>query len=478
MSGGGRGASAGLDPVEQVVEAGLAAAGGPGAVVIVEESSGAEVRYANNTTTTNGVRRDRRVTVIAVRAVAGGLAVGVARQGGAVDVAELAAAAAADAEASPAAEDAAPLLTPSDLAVAGRRAADPEFAAPAPETDLSVLSGVLGGLGGAFDRARSADRVLAGFAEHELATTYLGTSTGLRLRHVQPTGALHLVARAADGARSAWTGTGTADFADVRIEDLEAELVRRLAWAERSVELPAGRYETLLPPAAVADLMAGLVEAASGRESEEGRTVFSGPDGGTRRGQAVSTLPFHLYSDPAHPVLSCIPFLASSVSWADVSVFDNGLPVGRSDWLADGRLETLRYHRAGAARSHVAPAPPGDNLVLELPGAAADLATMVGRTERGLLLTCLWYIREVDPATLLLTGLTRDGVYLVEGGEVVGAVNNFRFNESPADLLARASEAGTTERSLGREFGEWYNRTAMPALRIPDFNMSSVSQAS
>ncbi|HUY62991.1 MAG TPA: metallopeptidase TldD-related protein, partial [Acidimicrobiales bacterium] len=89
----------------------------------------------------------------------------------------------------------------------------------------------------------------------------------------------------------------------------------------------------------------------------------------------------------------------------------------------------------------------------------------------------LWYIREVDPVTLLLTGLTRDGVYLVEHGEVVGVVNNFRFNESPLNVLARCVEAGRTERCLSREWGEWMNRTSMPALRVADFNMSSVSAA-
>ncbi len=109
---------------------------------------------------------------------------------------------------------------------------------------------------------------------------------------------------------------------------------------------------------------------------------------------------------------------------------------------------------------------------------APTLEEMVARTERGLLLTCLWYIREVDPATLLLTGLTRDGVYLVENGEVVGAVNNFRFNESPVDLLGRITEAGRTERCLPREWGDWFTRAAMPPVRVPDFNMSSVSQAS
>jgi predicted Zn-dependent protease len=121
----------------------------------------------------------------------------------------------------------------------------------------------------------------------------------------------------------------------------------------------------------------------------------------------------------------------------------------------------------------VAPGP--GNLVLE-GGGDRSLEEMVAATGRGLLLTCLWYIREVDPATLLLTGLTRDGVYLVEGGEVVAEVNNFRFNESPVDLLGRVSEAGRTERTLPREWGDWFTRAAMPPLRVPDFHMSSVSQ--
>jgi predicted Zn-dependent protease len=103
---------------------------------------------------------------------------------------------------------------------------------------------------------------------------------------------------------------------------------------------------------------------------------------------------------------------------------------------------------------------------------------MIASTERGLLVTCLWYIREVDPRTLLLTGLTRDGVYLIEGGQVKGAVNNFRFNESPIDLLDRITEIGRTERTLPREWSDYFTRVAMPAVRVPDFNMSTVSQAS
>lgn len=125
------------------------------------------------------------------------------------------------------------------------------------------------------------------------------------------------------------------------------------------------------------------------------------------------------------------------------SVFDNGLPVGATEWIRNGELAELQTTRHSAALTGLPVRPAGDNLVLELAdqSAAPSLAEMVARTERGLLLTCLWYIREVDPATLLLTGLTRDGVYLVEDGQVVGEVNNFRFNESPVDLLGRITEA-------------------------------------
>jgi predicted Zn-dependent protease len=160
-----------------------------------------------------------------------------------------------------------------------------------------------------------------------------------------------------------------------------------------------------------------------------------------------------------------------------VSVFDNGLPIQRTDWIEKGRLARLQYHRAAAARSGVQPAYAADNLVLELPGATDSLDDLIGRTERGLLLTCLWYIREVDAETLLLTGLTRDGVYLVEHGEIVGSVNNFRFNESPVDLLGKTIEAGASQRALSREWNDWLNRTAMPPLRVAEFNMSSVSPA-
>ncbi len=203
--------------------------------------------------------------------------------------------------------------------------------------------------------------------------------------------------------------------------------------------------------------------------------MFSRPGGGTRVGDRLSALPLTLRSDPHAPGLESAPFVLAHSSGGDTSVFDNGLPLTATDWIREGTLERLTTTRHSAALTGRPVAPAIDNLVLD-GGTDRSLEEMVAGTERGLLLTCLWYIREVDPATLLLTGLTRDGVYLVENGEVTGEVNNFRFNESPVDLLGRATEAGRTERTLPREWGDWFTRAAMPPLRVPDFNMSSVSQ--
>ena len=150
----------------------------------------------------------------------------------------------------------------------------------------------------------------------------------------------------------------------------------------------------------------------------------------------------------------------------------------RTNWIDNGRLAALGQTRFSAALTKGDVTPMIDNLALEVQGATASLDSLIASTERGLLLTTLWYIREVDPQTLLLTGLTRDGVYLVEGGEVVGAVNNFRFNESPVDLLSRVTESSTTATALPREWNDFFTRVSMPTLRVRDFNMSTVSQAS
>jgi predicted Zn-dependent protease len=458
---------------QDAVERALAAAKSDDCIVIADEGSAANLRWAGNSLTTNGVSRSRQLTVIAITRGGDQARVGVVSRAGvrSDQIADVVAEAEAAAAGAAPAEDAQPLVPSNPASGAG-------WDQPPAETEIAVFSGFAAELGTAFGTAASGGRKLYGFAEHEMTSSYIGTSSGLRLRHDQPSGRLELNAKSADMATSAWAGAGTRDFDDVDVTLLEADLAQRLDWAKRSVSLPAGRYETLLPPTAVADLLLYMYWSAGAKDALDGRTVFSKAGGGTRVGEQLASLPLSLYSDPAEAGLQCAPFVVAHASSRESSVFDNGLPTGRTDWIAAGTLGALVQTRHTARLSGLPVTPAIDNLVLTAPDAAGSIADMVGRTSRGLLLTCLWYIREVDPQTLLLTGLTRDGVYLVENGEVTGAVNNFRFNESPVAMLGRITEAGATVPTLPREWSDYFTRAAMAPVRVEGFNMSSVSQAS
>ena len=456
---------------QDVVEQALAASKADGQVAFVVESSEANLRWAGNSLTTNGAMRSRQVVVVSFVDGGTGMAAGTVTRSGSPDIDDLVAASEQAARDAGPAEDAMPLIgeAPED---GGDWDADPA------ETSIEVFADFAPALGQAFGEARDRGDLLFGFAEHTMSTTYFGSSTGLRLRHDQPTGRVELNGKSEDYSRSVWAGSGTRDFRDVSVPDLAADVARKMAWSQRRVELPAGRYETVLPPSAVSDLMIYLYWTMEARDADEGRNVFARPGGGNRIGDRLAELPLTLRSDPSAPGLETAPFQVVAASSGTASVFDNGMATPAVDWISGGVLTNLIRPRAWALRTTAPATAAVDNLLLEDPTATADLDEMVAATDRGLLLTTLWYIREVDPQTLLLTGLTRDGVFLVEGGEVTGAVNNFRFNESPVDLLGRTNQAGRTERTLPREWNDWFTRTAMPPLRVPDFNMSSVSPAS
>jgi predicted Zn-dependent protease len=454
-------------PAQQVIDLALQAAATFGrcdeTIVIVSDRAEASLRWAGNSMTTNGVSTGRTTTVIAIVRRGDAAHLGV-RRSSVVDtdaVGPLVAAAADAAHAAPEARDNAPLLTGS-----GEPA---DWGDPVPGTGVGAFAEVARALSAGF---RGNDR-LYGFAHHVVETTLVATSTGVRRRFTQPTGSVEINAKR--GTASAWTGVSTPWFTDVPIDAMLEDLSTRLGWARRIVELPAGRFETLMPPSTVADMMIYLGWSMDGRGAQEGRTALSAPGGGTRVGEKLTDLGLTMYSDPLAPGLECAPFVHTAAGSERLSVFDNGMDIDRVDWIRDGTISSLVYPRATAAEFDVTPAAPADNLLMT--GGTASLAEMVAATERGLLLTTLWYIRTVDPTTLLLTGLTRDGVYLIEDGEVTAAVNNFRFNESPLDLLRRATEAGVAETTLPREWGDWATRAVMPTLRIPDFHMSSVSQA-
>ena len=419
---------------QSLVEHALATSAADECIAIVRSSASANLRWANNTLTTNGAMHDTSVTVISFVRRADGTAVG-SVSGSATSrdrVTALVEAADAAARAGSPAEDVADL-------VEGDEGAD--WNDEPGSTSITVYDRFAPALGDAFAKAESESRILYGFVNHEVATTYLGSSTGLRLRHEQPTGHYGCTGKTADLTQSAWVGGATRDFADVDAAAMDAH-ARPASRLGHPASRPAGRSLRHDPsPAAMADLMIDAYWGAGARVAHEGQSVFSKRGGGARIGDQLMRPGVHLFSDPAYADLGCAPFTVATLVQQCEQRLRQRPALAPHRWVDDGRLTSLIQTRHSAELTGQPVTPGIDNLILSVDGGAGDTMDLVAGTERGLLLTCLWYIREVDPQTMLLTGITRDGVYLVENGEITGAVNNFRFNESPIDLLQPFSHA-------------------------------------
>jgi predicted Zn-dependent protease len=316
---------------------------------------------------------------------------------------------------------------------------------------------------------------LFGYAEHTHQTIWVGSKGGMRLRHDSPVGRVEMTGKSHQRSRSTWDGVETHDFKDVSVAKIDANIRQRLEWQAKKIDLPAGRYDTIFPSGSVADIYVYMMWVAGGRDAHEGQSVFSKKGGGTRVGEKLSNVALQLFSTPTHPVLSGSPFVAASTSSSFTSVFDNGQKQSQVDWIKDGVLQSLVQTRASAQLTSLPYTPFGDNLIMSVDGASGNLENLVKRVDNGLLLTTLWYIRMVDPNSLLLTGLTRDGVYYVKNGEVQGATNNFRWNDSPVSALSRIAHAGATEWTQPREWAGDMTSMSVPPMVIKDFNMSTVS---
>ncbi len=451
--------------LQDTLERVLALSTADSCIAIAWHHSSANLRWALNTTTTNGVTDSQELLVISV---IDGRVGSVGRSyfpdeslEGIVRESEKACAG------KPPAEDLMPLLEEDGVPA--------DWDNPPETTGIEVFAKLAPDLAAAFGRAREGGYLLFGFAEFEQSTTYLATSTGLRRRHSGAEGKFQINAKTPDFKTSAWAGVVTTTFDDVDLSAMERKLAERLEWSKNPISLPAGRYEVLLEPSCVADLILEAYWSSAARDADEGRSVFSRAGGGNRLGETVAPEGVSVYSDPVEPGFEVSPFVVAPSSSSYSSVFDNGMGTSRIDWITRGELSGLITTRHWAKVSGQEPKPFIDNLIF--PASGPSLEEMIASTRRGLLVTCLWYIREVDPQTLLLTGLTRDGVFLVEDGKVTGAVNNFRFNMSPLDMLAQTTEIGESGSTLARELGDYFTFAKMPPLRVRDFNMSSVSES-
>jgi predicted Zn-dependent protease len=453
---------------QDLIEKILAKASSDECIVIVTDKTQANLRWASSTLTTNGVLQERSVTVIAFLKTKDGMASGgVSRTNvDEADIDSLLAQAVASAKAAGAAEDYAPIAENVELG---------NWQAPHQPTGPEVFKKFAPDLGQMMGKSVSDAIELFGYAEHTHETVWVGSKGGLRLRSDKPIGRVEMTAKSHARTRSTWYGVETHDFSNVAVADIDKDIRQRLTWQERKIELPAGRYDTVFPSGSVADFYVYMMWMAGARDAFEGQSVFSKKGGGTRVGEKLSNVGLQLFSDPSNAQLNGSEFVYATASTPFTSVFDNGQVQKRCDWIKDGVLESLLQTRASAKMTSLAYTPLGDNLIMSVDGATGSTLDLVKGVKNGLLVTTLWYIRMVDPNSLLLTGLTRDGVYFVKDGEVQGVTNNFRWNDSPVSALSRISAAGATEWTQPREWaGDMANMSA-PALVIKDFNMSTVS---
>ena len=455
---------------QEIISQITAAADYADCIVVVNEETSANLRWANNTLTTNGVIANRSVTVIAFVEIDGGMAAGAITRTDvsadeAASVAALAKQAALDAGK---AEDAFKLV---------KDFSNGDWEAAHTPTGPEIFSKVAPDLGGMFITAKKDGIELFGYAEHTHETSWIGSKGGIRIRHDQPAGRIEMTGKSHNRTRSTWAGRSTRDFSDIDMLEVDAAIRERLNWQATKIDLVAGKYDAVLPPGAVGDLITYMLWSSAGKDAFQGQSVFAKKGGGTRVGEKLSNVDMNVFSDPSYPGLESQKFVEATASSTFSSVFDNGQKISKFEMLHKGILKNLINTQASAVETSLPYLPPGDNVIMTIDGATRKEADLIKSVKHGLLITCFWYIRMVDPSTLLLTGLTRDGVYLIKDGEVVGAVNNFRFNESPVDLINRVQDFTTTSITQVREWADYIDRVAMPSLLIKDFNMSTVSVA-
>jgi len=266
--------------------------------------------------------------------------------------------------------------------------------------------------------------------------------------------------RTADGTGSGWGGADHPDFSKVNVKDVAARAIEKARLSRNPVAVEPGRYTVILEPQAVGDLVQLLAFALDARSADEGRSAFSKQGGGTKIGEKIVDERVTLLSDPRDPDLLS-------------NTFDGqGLPARRNVFIENGVLKKLTYSRFWAQKNNKQP-DAGTNAV-KLVGGTQTRDDLIKSTTRGILVTRLWYLRQVDPRTVLYTGLTRDGTFLIENGKITKAVKNLRFNESPLFLLNNLEALGTTSRVAGTEAG---GDVVMPVLKVRDFNFTSLSDA-
>lgn len=313
----------------------------------------------------------------------------------------------------------------------------------------------------AIDPCKSAgDLKAAGFLQTGIGAGAVGNSKGLFAYQSGTSSNYTLTVRTADGTGSGWAGADHPDWSQLDVKRVADQAIEKARTSRNPVAIEPGRYTVILEPQAVGDLVQLLAFALDARSADEGRSAFSKQGGGTKVGEKIVDERVTFLSDPADPQLL-------------TNAFDGqGLPAKRQVWIENGVLKKLTYSRFWAQKKNQQP-DAGTNAV-KFVGGTQTREDLIKSTQRGILVTRLWYLRPVDPRTVLYTGLTRDGTFLIENGKVSKSIKNMRFNESPLFMLNNLEGLGKAERVAGTEAG---GDVVMPVIKVRDFNFTSLSDA-
>lgn len=310
--------------------------------------------------------------------------------------------------------------------------------------------------------SRGANLTSTGYLETNAGAFAIANSKGLFAYRRQTGSSMTTTVRTPDGTGSGWAGASHHDWTQIDPAALGARAIEKAKRSVNPVAIEPGRYTVVLEPTAVGNLVQLIAGSLGARNADEGRSFFSKPGGGTKIGMKVIDERVTLSSDPFDPETPGAPF-----------GFD-GTPVGRNTWIENGVVKNLAYDRFWAQKQGVAPSSVSG---LRMSGGTATLEEMIASTQRGLLVTRLWYIRGVDPRTILFTGLTRDGTFLIENGKITRAVKNLRWNESPIFMLNNLEMMGRPVRVSASEDGSPGQAIVVPPIKARDFNFTSLSDA-
>lgn len=338
-----------------------------------------------------------------------------------------------------------------------------EFATPvtwAEPTAAASPATVIESIRPVIERARDAGVDTAGYLQRSVGGSTLANTSGLFVHQRSTTVGFSVTARTPTGRGSGWASTQVTDIRDLDLAMIGDRAIRKALDSRNPVERPPGRTTVVLEPAAVRDLVGWLVRSLDRRPLDEGRSFLKGLADGDPVGRRLFGERATIFSDPLDASAPC-------------PTHSGGLPLVRTPWIDAGVLKTLAVGRFWAKQRGVQPQPHPGNLLMAGEGRSVD--ELVGMVDDGVLVTRIWYLRSVDPQTLLLTGLTRDGTFAISKGKLAGPVKNFRFNVSPVQLLARLVASGVPVRVLGAESG---SPACVPPVVVEDFNLSSVSDAS